>query len=172
MTRFWIVDVRPLPHPLSSHKGPLNQIDSLLQKLLVGHQKYGNVESNDAMKTWSQSIDHGWKSTQKRSIKEASPWNGPKNTRGLRHVWQCHPNPYFLCGSIYINLWIAWKIAILLMYRLPVLASVEFSNMARCSSKSDELRIINSKGYTLRNITIYKREIDDFKQKRFIVNYY
>ena len=48
--------------------------------------------------------------------------------------------------------------------------SVEVSNMARCSSKSDELRNINSIGYRARNIIILKkRKIDNFKnQKRHV----
>ena len=51
--------------------------------------------------------------------------------------------------------------------------SVEVSNMARCSSKSDELRNINSIGCRAGNITIYKRETDNSKIKivTFIINF-
>ena len=47
------------------------------------------------------------------------------------------------------------------------IASVEISNMARWSSKSDELRNINSIGCRARYITIYhlKWEIDNFESK-------
>ena len=51
--------------------------------------------------------------------------------------------------------------------------SVEVCNMARCSSKSDELSNINSIGCRVRNITISKWEIDNFKIKivTFILNF-
>ena len=45
------------------------------------------------------------------------------------------------------------------------IASVEVSNMARCSGKSDEMRDIISIGCRARNITIYKWEIDNFQIK-------
>ena len=44
-------------------------------------------------------------------------------------------------------------------------ANVEVNSMAKCPSKSDLLRNINSKAYRARNITIYKREIDNIKIK-------
>ena len=42
---------------------------------------------------------------------------------------------------------------------LQSIASVEVSNMARCTSKTDELGNLKSKGCRAKNITIYKREI-------------
>ena len=48
---------------------------------------------------------------------------------------------------------------------LQFIASVEVSNVARCSSKANELRDIDSKGCRARNITISKWEIDNFKFK-------
>ena len=45
--------------------------------------------------------------------------------------------------------------------------------MARCSSKTNELRDIDSIGCRARNITILKREIDNFKIKvvTFMINF-
>ena len=48
---------------------------------------------------------------------------------------------------------------------------VEVRKMARCSSRYDELRDINSIGCRARNITIYKWEIGNFKIVTFIVNF-
>ena len=52
------------------------------------------------------------------------------------------------------------------------MVSVEVCNMARCSSKSDELRNIKSIGCRARNITIEKWEIDNLQIKinAFIIN--
>ena len=56
---------------------------------------------------------------------------------------------------------------------LQFIASVEVSNIARCSSKTIELRDIDSIGCRAKNITIYKWEIDNFKIKvvTFIINF-
>ena len=53
------------------------------------------------------------------------------------------------------------------------IASAEESNIARCSSKTNELRDIDSIGCRARNITIEKWEIDYFKIKvvSFIINF-
>ena len=53
------------------------------------------------------------------------------------------------------------------------IASVAVSNMARSFIKSDELRNINSIGCGERNITIFKREFDNFKIKivALIINF-
>ena len=45
------------------------------------------------------------------------------------------------------------------------IASVEVSNMARCSSETNELKDIDSIGCRARIITILKWEIDNFKIK-------
>ena len=52
------------------------------------------------------------------------------------------------------------------------IANDEISSMARCSSKTNELRDIDSIGCRARNITIKKWEIDTFKIKvvTFIIN--
>ena len=52
-------------------------------------------------------------------------------------------------------------------------ASVEVSNMARCLSKTNELRCIDSIGCRARNITVYKWKIDDCEIKvvTFIINF-
>ena len=56
---------------------------------------------------------------------------------------------------------------------LQFFASVEVSNMARCSSKTNELRYIDSIGCRARNITILKWEIENFKIKvvTFIISF-
>ena len=53
------------------------------------------------------------------------------------------------------------------------IASVEVSNMARCSSKTNELRDIDSIERRWRNITILQWDIDHFKIKidTFIINF-
>ena len=52
-------------------------------------------------------------------------------------------------------------------------ASVEVSNIARCSRKTNELRDIDAIGCRMRNITILIWDIDNFKIKvvTFIINF-
>ena len=56
---------------------------------------------------------------------------------------------------------------------LQFITSVEVSNIARCSSKTNELRDIDSIGCRARKTTIKKWKIDNFKIKvlTFIINF-